>query len=157
MATSKRGKNFNPRSLHGERLRKLRNGSALAKFQSTLPARGATGGARDSSDGRRISIHAPCTGSDPLQATDNRQREHFNPRSLHGERPVTYTTSFRSPTFQSTLPARGATKLLLAQPVREPFQSTLPARGATMGISKNRESVEFQSTLPARGATSARA
>ena len=33
--------------------------------------------------------------------------------------------------FQSTLPARGATKILLPVPLPSTFQSTLPARGAT--------------------------
>ena len=79
--------NFNPRSLHGER----RNPVIQRRFR------------------RRISIHAPCTGSDALTicpvcnavifqstlpargATRATLREpgtasHFNPRSLHGER-----------------------------------------------------------------------
>ena len=84
---------------------------------------------------------------------------------------------FRAPTFQSTLPARGATDCEGFQ--RAPagaFQSTLPARGAT--IFKGNECMPpeisihaprtgsdeisfagspqrhlFQSTLPARGAT----
>ena len=33
--------------------------------------------------GQRISIHAPCTGSDHREPIGS----HFNPRSLHGERP----------------------------------------------------------------------
>ena len=101
-----------------------------------------------------ISIHAPRTGSDKT---------------------FTRWGCFWR-TFQSTLPARGATPVLSAgrslaanfNP-RSPhgerlsgrglarlaglFQSTLPARGATfiVGFAVNR--AEFQSTLPARGAT----
>ena len=59
-----------------------------------------------------ISIHAPCTGSDPSAVRGN---------------PPTMK-------FQSTLPARGATRRPddeLAQTIL--FQSTLPARGATRG------------------------
>jgi len=76
------------------------------RFQSTLPARGATKGAalfnrshdisihapRTGSDGRprknpptqrAISIHAPRTGSNVIS---RRAPATFNPRSLHGER-----------------------------------------------------------------------
>ena len=80
-------KNFNPRSLHGERradnlpgLQRsnisihapctgsdqgdfARTGDSFS-FQSTLPARGATDARRNQAAKRRISIHAPCTGSD---------------------------------------------------------------------------------------------
>ena len=78
--------------------------------------------------------------------------------------------------FQSTLPARGATKRTQTNKLQNKFQSTLPARGATRaheqyiqrhGISIHApctgsddlargvyvQHVTFQSTLPARGAT----
>ena len=56
----------------------------------------------------------------------------FNPRSPHGERRAKRMTSVIATTrFQSTLPARGATKLSLGSISRSRFQSTLPARGAT--------------------------
>ena len=81
------------------------------------------------------------------------------------------------PIFQSTLPARGATRRTATHKRRrERFQSTLPARGATCGTfstspgfkisihaprTGSDDAVErfyalspaFQSTLPARGAT----
>ena len=58
-----------------------------------------------------ISIHAPRTGSD-LRATSREPgtASHFNPRSPHGER--RWKQKFRASmrfSFQSTLPARGAT------------------------------------------------
>mgnify|MGYP007066146425 CR=1 FL=1 len=79
-------------------------------------------------------------------------------------------------TFQSTLPARGATKSRKEHGMAQEFQSTLPARGATrwFGRSPKQNSISihaprtgsdvfvlsqlrrlriFQSTLPARGAT----
>ncbi len=79
--------NFNPRSPHGERRFSNLNGRTPDRFQSTLPARGATGRSREpkgsqiyfnprSPHGERlqrhiqrhpdnlISIHAPRTGSD---------------------------------------------------------------------------------------------
>ena len=126
-------RDFNPRSLHGERHRNRIHIGGRLRFQSTLPARGATRQVVDvcrvpqdfnprSLHGerphscvllipfRRISIHAPCTGSDlrvikkitglvnisihaPCTGSDaatrggTPDRLHFNPRSLHGERP----------------------------------------------------------------------
>ena len=102
-------RNFNPRSPHGERLHNPRKVCNLLEFQSTLPARGATGAfismiltnifqstlpargattARQHPDSRMaISIHAPRTGSDNSIRTGNIQTAlHFNPRSPHGER-----------------------------------------------------------------------
>ena len=83
------------------------------EFQSTLPARGATGLPRRLPGLRQqISIHAPREGSDGTAS--------------HIFRP--------SWSFQSTLPARGATAssaLSIFRTTR--FQSTLPARGATGG------------------------
>ncbi len=55
-------------------------------FQSTLPARGATKNLIERNESIYISIHAPRTGSDNNAVTGNIIREHFNPRSPHGER-----------------------------------------------------------------------
>ena len=79
-------------------------------FQSTLPARGATSPADGWQLPARISIHAPCTGSDaqlvradghltisihaPCTGSDYVEpsglavHTNFNPRSPHGERPA---------------------------------------------------------------------
>ena len=78
---------FNPRSPHGERRGTGAPNSRSFLFQSTLPARGATCGVPLPRELRRISIHAPRTGSDG---------DHFH-------------QLFTSVSFQSTLPARGAT------------------------------------------------
>ena len=103
-----------------------------------------------------ISIHAPRTGSDLLAP-------------LNG---------VLDDVFQSTLPARGATRAdekcgnrteisihaprtgSDSKPARSggiglSFQSTLPARGATCSKARCFAYFLFQSTLPARGATSA--
>ena len=122
---------FNPRSLHGERHRFLNSSAVMPisihapctgsdvhepveqhrpEFQSTLPARGATGESSSSEHRgtsnfnprsphgerpaigdilpcpRRISIHAPRTGSDSLKMPLSIRIRHFNPRSPHGER-----------------------------------------------------------------------
>ena len=59
-----RKNNFNPRSPHGERRGGAGRKSRHAKFQSTLPARGATEISALAPSDREISIHAPRTGSD---------------------------------------------------------------------------------------------
>ena len=57
------------------------------KFQSTLPARGATTLRLNAPRIIRISIHAPRTGSDGSLSTNFDKRYfYFNPRSPHGER-----------------------------------------------------------------------
>ena len=124
---------FNPRSPHGERHLFGSLPSCLMVFQSTLPARGATRlmfsfvltafrisihAPRTGSDqaGRAgvsksaISIHAPRTGSDMASfPADIMLANHFNPRSPHGERQRPLTRAIKTFSFQSTLPARGAT------------------------------------------------
>ena len=58
-----------------------------ARFQSTLPARGATHAQKAVVLTLPISIHAPRTGSDTVLAPSRTQSNDFNPRSPHGERP----------------------------------------------------------------------
>ena len=82
--------------------------SIRCRFQSTLPARGATKDGVAYSTPIFISIHAPRTGSDDSPRTES-----------------------RAALFQSTLPARGATTIATALRNAVAFQSTLPARGAT--------------------------
>ena len=79
-------------------------------FQSTLPARGATKRAGGLYRRERISIHAPRTGSDYVVLIRAARGRYFNPRSPHGER--LFCCGFLSALllFQSTLPARGATR-----------------------------------------------
>ena len=123
-----------------------------------------------------ISIHAPREGSDTLLIWIYLRCLHFNPRSPRGERPQRFVSVYLPKAFQSTLPARGATSVLLSsenffqnfnprsprgeRPQRfvsvylpKAFQSTLPARGATSVGSGGYGEWGFQSTLPARGAT----
>ena len=170
---------FNPRSPHGERLAARlrpadrtgisihapRTGSDVVlavscnvflRFQSTLPARGATDFRVPFNARFAISIHAPRTGSDVLVAG----------------------CTVGSYAFQSTLPARGATHLpLLAPPAGDisihaprTGSDTPPAAAARSCTYFNPRSPHgerpvpdsiiprhkgFQSTLPARGATAA--
>ena len=100
-----------------------------------------------------ISIHAPRTGSDLKIAFRFYTTDDFNPRSPHGERPGSASAWAQTVRFQSTLPARGATLVVVRGQGSFGFQSTLPARGATQFGVKVISAMEFQSTLPARGAT----
>ena len=84
-----------------------------------------------SSEFGKISIHAPRTGSDIRRETVETVFAYFNPRSPHGERPLTRSAVASKSRFQSTLPARGATAFCDFSPAQSRFQSTLPARGAT--------------------------
>ena len=103
------GANFNPRSPHGERLGLQLAASQAAQFQPTLPARGATRLIVSSRLARRISTHAPRTGSDEGCSSSAGTSRHFNPRSPHGERRHAARLYDGAVRFQSTLPARGAT------------------------------------------------
>ena len=84
----------------------------LPRFQSTLPARGATDAQLKRFLRQPISIHAPRTGSDFPALSPRPSAGDFNPRSPHGERPGESSISSQLSQFQSTLPARGATAQL---------------------------------------------
>ena len=101
-------------------------------FQSTLPARGATRLLFHRVDCAGISIHAPRTGSDAPETQSDDSAGDFNPRSPHGERRPTATLwrallkhfNPRSPHGERPRPSSRC-------PSSSAFQSTLPARGAT--------------------------
>ena len=104
-------RDFNPRSPRGERPENSYNHNFTNLFQSTLPARGATGSHCRRCRTRQISIHAPREGSDAWHSVCSKHGRHFNPRSPRGERRGgdIISCSIRILVFQSTLPARGAT------------------------------------------------
>ena len=78
----------------------------------------------------------------------------FNPRSPRGERPSKCLKNLSGRTFQSTLPARGATEQLPTfQGFADSFNPRSP-RGERLEVAQlSPEELKFQSTLPARGAT----
>ena len=101
-------------------------------FQSTLPARGATTYMEQFISEIEISIHAPRTGSDKIIWMDVRSGK----------------------VFQSTLPARGATSKCRNFAVMSCISIHAPRTGSdTKRRSCLRILLIFQSTLPARGAT----
>ena len=164
---------FNPRSPHGERLpsatrafgtyrfqstlpaRGATKWTALkgliTEFQSTLPARGATCPGTPSGFAQKISIHAPRTGSDKRAARTICATPHFNPRSPHGERHFPALCAPNLVLFQSTLPARGATVSLQPSGKLHLFQSTLPARGATKRTIFKRRTLSISIHAPRTG------
>ena len=125
---------FNPRSPHGERLVERLHRRRCVGISIHAPRTGSDGCCeRKQNKHPCISIHAPRTGSDRVLAARLRPTGNFNPRSPHGERPAMIATLSPKKTFQSTLPARGATLGISGASVTQlEFQSTLPARGATL-------------------------
>ena len=97
------------------------------RFQSTLPARGATRRLPNQAGlCARISIHAPRTGSDLADRQARIRIDHFNPRSPHGERRDDDSCMVGSTQFQSTLPARGATNRANQRPRAVDFNPRSP-------------------------------
>ena len=100
--------NFNPRSPHGERL-------AISVYRFVCV---------------EISIHAPRTGSDAANTSCDTSRYYFNPRSPHGERPLEKIGTKPAESFQSTLPARGATGKELMDRVTSGISIHAPRTGS---------------------------
>ena len=129
----------------------------MVVFQSTLPARGATYRVADERYSEEISIHAPRTGSDCAGRNGRTEQQDFNPRSPHGERPGPHSTNKNAISFQSTLPARGATASCPSHPAPPAHFNPRSPHGERRGISyPSFYRKLFQSTLPARGATARR-
>ncbi len=139
----------------GSDKRRLGADKVNRKFQSTLPARGATYWTSCVTAKLKISIHAPREGSDAGYLFINQNMGDFNPRSPRGERRWTRTHSQTRRRFQSTLPARGATRNGQdLRGVRGCISIHAPREGSDTLFGDAAQTVqEFQSTLPARGAT----
>ena len=104
----------------------------MMKFQSTLPARGATLSCLLVKLELIISIHAPREGSDPAKAAYFHATIYFNPRSPRGERLKRQQKKELGRYFNPRSP-RGERPGVECKTSRDVyiFQSTLPARGAT--------------------------
>ena len=150
---------------------------AHAIFQSTLPARGATRRHRRHIATYTISIHAPRTGSDGADVRRGGQGQHFNPRSPHGERPLTQAIPRRMQRDFNPRSPHGERLRLGGRRgggghfnPRSPHGERLrgrdaPTRAVVISIHAPRTGSDgqprkqmhraciFQSTLPARGAT----
>ena len=102
---------------------------------------------------KRISIHAPRTGSDATNVRPDLLRN----ISIHAPRTGSDGTSQASalcPRISIHAPRTGSDDHVeILRAYTDKFQSTLPARGATMWQKDAQGAWVFQSTLPARGAT----
>ncbi len=127
------GRDFNPRSPHGERRKLCAVSVQGQEFQSTLPARGAT--------------CATC-----WTAGSGRN---FNPRSPHGERPTSVLNFFRSQEISIHAPRTGSdSRDGAGKKGRSAISIHAPRTGSDNTTSPATHSITaFQSTLPARGAT----
>ena len=173
-----RRNNFNPRSPHGERQCTVLRGERAEAISIHAPRTGSDAHrAKRVMPHRRFQSTLPARGATGVSEAVQKVLGDFNPRSPHGERRRRKEARAMLNPFQSTLPARGATWKMYEQGTKEAgFQSTLPARGATAAERRRERCLthfnprsphgerrrakfasqsrsRFQSTLPARGAT----
>ena len=80
----------------------------------------------------------------------------FNPRSPHGERQWLHHRIHFLSSFQSTLPAWGATLRFFTLTAPFVFQSTLPAWGATYDFSDDRQLLRISIHAPRMGSDEVR-
>ena len=147
--------NFNPRSPRGERPVAALNVRILSRFQSTLPARGATLEDGYSQAGDWISIHAPREGSDCRHIQCRDCNSNFNPRSPRGERPLTLAVYRPAWTISIHAPREGSDQLIM-ETLSETYDISIhaPREGSdSWRCTTCADARKFQSTLPARGAT----
>ena len=134
--------------------------SAVYSFQSTLPARGATRTVLAAGESHKFQSTLPARGAtsfrrsfrhliphfNPRSPRGERPRAsgctlpaiaHFNPRSPRGERRTSPLSSRRVKSFQSTLPARGATILTATNIVNPPISIHAPREGSDIIISND--------------------
>ena len=149
---------FNPRSPHGERLDPTKLERTSEKFQSTLPARGATQLCSDAGGSLCISIHAPRTGSDSAGNADDGTAA----ISIHAPRTGSDCggSGFlaRVELISIHAPRTGSdTACWATAPSRSNFNPRSPHGERPGESSISSQLSQFQSTLPARGATGERA
>ena len=150
---------------------------ASIPFQSTLPARGATRGDGAGGQARRNFNPRSPHGERPACCVYVPLPRDFNPRSPHGERPALLPIPVAAIQFQSTLPARGATRKR-SFPLYKSMQISIHAPRTGSDVADEGQNsfttdfnprsphgerllpppssparAIFQSTLPARGAT----
>ena len=123
--------NFNPRSPCGERRNLHGFHFLLVQFQSTLPVRGATTNTSGLFVENIISIHAPRAGSDIVA---DKRFQVIKMISIHAPRAGSDSPAVGSalsyPTFQSTLPVRGATSAENTRVSQEQISIHAPRAGS---------------------------
>ena len=122
-------------------------------FQPTLPARGATRRTSFSALRALISTHAPRTGSDLQQRRDALRRAISTHAPRTGSDAMYDADFYLVEDFNPRSPHGERHFEETLNSLRATFQPTLPARGATSDDDRCTVAAEFQPTLPARGAT----
>ena len=167
---------FNPRSLHGERQGVGDRRGARDRFQSTLPARGATVSDDGQIDNMIFQSTLPARGATRGVPRMRRPAWNFNPRSLHGERRHRRAVSGCQHDFNPRS-LHGERHLAAGRcPERWDFNPrslhgerraaavrawnnddfnprSLHGERRSIRLAQRRRETLFQSTLPARGAT----
>ena len=148
---------FNPRAPRGARHRDFESIEAELQFQSTRPARGATGPVDVSTPpDNPFQSTRPARGATGMAQTFQREEWSFNPRAPRGARHDRRRVPAQLAEFQSTRPARGATgatgRFATAQ---RSFNPRAPRGARHSAFRPGRKPSRFQSTRPARGATGA--
>ena len=115
----------------GSDLSSITSNTVRILFQSTLPAWGATKNRRNGNVYSNISIHAPRMGSDNLNSISLSMLPYFNPRSPHGERRRELIVAAEVRDFNPRSPHGERQWLHHRIHFLSSFQSTLPAWGAT--------------------------
>ena len=105
---------------------------SASKFQSTLPARGATIPPSDIFVAKLYFNPRSPHGERPTICARRRARKNFNPRSPHGERRIIFLCNADNARISIHAPRTGSDTFKSSSLyVPYLFQSTLPARGAT--------------------------
>ena len=131
--TKNRSLDFNPRTPRGVRRGGMSAPMRGGDFNPRTPRGVRRSVMRSSICSNSISIHAPREGCDERPCcTSETGRHYFNPRTPRGVRHLLAEGQSAILEFQSTHPARGATRWCCWWRSSAPqFQSTHPARGAT--------------------------
>ena len=130
--------------------------SAVAVFQSTLPARGSDFGAGGCLHGRPLfQSTLPARGSDIPRANPPYAPLHFNPRSPQGGATILPSPILLFRTISIHAPRKGERQSRRIMYVCTMiFQSTLPARGSDLRISRHVVRIyNFNPRSPQGGAT----
>mgnify|MGYP003370951916 CR=1 FL=1 len=147
-------RDFNPRSPHGERRHGEQKNMRHRMISIHAPRTGSDGNADEMTAASRISIHAPRTGSDRHRLELLRPHGDFNPRSPHGERPAGSIQHILHRTISIHAPRTGSDSLLQQNGrTGRHFNPRSPHGERHVGFNLQVTQIRFQSTLPARGAT----
>ena len=147
-------RNFNPRPPRRGRLNCRVKAGRFCCISIHAPREGGDSSGCRHYDPLQISIHAPREGGDVPEGIFPARHFYFNPRPPRRGRPDRCAASSHPGQFQSTPPAKGATRRSV--PLCERFTISIHAPregGDLLPRSRTERKSAFQSTPPAKGAT----